>query len=70
MSTNVPNLKQIGGDHCKNGQKFVDLMWNDPNVLLHVERFKIICLLCHLGGMAGSNFTWSTKIISDTGDPI
>ena len=32
MSTNVPNLKQIGGGHRKNGQKFVDLMWNDPNV--------------------------------------
>ena len=30
MSTNVPNLKQIGGGHRKNGQKFVDLMWNDP----------------------------------------
>ena len=33
MSTNVPNLKQIGGGHRKNGQKFVDLMWNDPGVL-------------------------------------
>ena len=32
MSTNVPNLKQIGGGHRKNGQKFVDLMWNDPIV--------------------------------------
>ena len=32
MSTNVPNLKQIGGGHRKNGQKFVDLMWNDPSV--------------------------------------
>ena len=31
MSTNVPNLKQIGGGHRKNGQKFVDLMWNDPH---------------------------------------
>ena len=31
MSTNVPNLKQIGGGHRKNGQKFVDLMWNDPS---------------------------------------
>ena len=31
MSTNVPNLKQIGGGHRKNGKKFVDLMWNDPN---------------------------------------
>ena len=30
MSTNVPNLKQIGGGHRKNGQKCVDLMWNDP----------------------------------------
>ena len=30
MSTNVPNLKQIGGGHRKNGQKFVDLMWNGP----------------------------------------
>ncbi len=26
----MPNLKQIGGGHRKNGQKFVDLMWNDP----------------------------------------
>ena len=33
MSTNVPNLKQIGGGHRKNGQKFVDLMWNDPIIL-------------------------------------
>ena len=24
----------------------------NSNALLHVERFKIICLLCHLGGMA------------------
>ena len=30
MSTNVPNLKQIGGGHRKNCQKFVDLMWNNP----------------------------------------
>ena len=30
MSTDVPNLKQIGGGHRKKGQKFVDLMWNDP----------------------------------------
>ncbi len=30
MSTNVPNLKQIGGGHRKNDQKFVDLMWNAP----------------------------------------
>ena len=30
MSTNVQNLKQIGGGHRKNGQKFVDLTWNDP----------------------------------------
>ena len=33
MSTNVPNLKQIGGGHRKNGKKFVDLMWNDPSEL-------------------------------------
>ena len=33
MSTNVPNLKQIGGGHRKNGQKFVDLMWNDPYMI-------------------------------------
>ena len=30
MSTNVANLKQIGGGHRK---KFVDLIWNDPGVL-------------------------------------
>ena len=29
MSTNMPNLKQIGGGHCKT---LVDLTWNDPNV--------------------------------------
>ena len=34
MSTNVPNLKQIGRGHRKNCQKFVDLMWNDPTELL------------------------------------
>ena len=34
MSTNVPNLKQIGGGHRKNGQKFVDLMWNDPIMII------------------------------------
>ena len=34
MSTNVPNLKQIGGGHRKNGQKFVDLMWNDMLMLI------------------------------------
>ena len=27
MSTNTPNLKQIGGGHCKT---LVDLTWNDP----------------------------------------
>ena len=27
-------------------------LYPNSNVLLHVERFKIICLLCHLGGMA------------------
>ena len=27
MSTNMPNLKQIGGGHCKT---LVDLTWNDP----------------------------------------
>ena len=27
MSTNVPNLKQIGGGHRKT---LVDLTWNDP----------------------------------------
>ena len=32
MSTNVPNFKQIGGGHRKNGQKFVDLLWNDPSI--------------------------------------
>ena len=31
MSTNVPHLKQIGGGHLKNGQKIVDLTWNDPH---------------------------------------
>ena len=35
MSTNVPNLKQIGGGHRKNGQKFVDLMWNDPGAFVY-----------------------------------
>ena len=34
MSTNLPNLKQIGGGHRKNGHKFVDLMWNDPFVFI------------------------------------
>ena len=29
MSTNVPNLKQIGGGHRKT---LVDLTWNDPQV--------------------------------------
>ena len=37
MSTNVPNLKQIGGGHRKNGQKFVDLMWNDPNAYMKLQ---------------------------------
>ena len=39
MSTNVPNLKQIGGGHRKNGQKFVDLMWNDPKVFSRLHLF-------------------------------
>ena len=30
----------------------VILLYPNSNALLHVERFKIICLLCHLGGMA------------------
>ena len=30
MSTNVPNLKQIGGGHRKT---LVDLTWNDPFVI-------------------------------------
>ncbi len=37
MSTNMPNLKQIGGGHRKNGQKFVDLMWNEPYLVLSVR---------------------------------
>ena len=49
MSTNVPNLKQIGGGHRKNGQKCVDLMWNDPQAtveqmqrrLVQTERIKL-----------------------------
>ena len=44
MSTNVPNLKQIGGGHRKNGQKFVDLMWNDPySFQPYVERYDTEC---------------------------
>ena len=35
MSTNVPNLKQIGGGHCKT---LVDLTWNDPSCLSATER--------------------------------
>ena len=31
MSTNMPNLKEIGGGHRKNGKKLVDLTWNDPH---------------------------------------
>ena len=38
MSTNVPNLKQIGGGHRKNGQKFVDLMWNDPAAIWWLQQ--------------------------------
>ena len=30
----MSNLKQIGGGHRKNGNKFVDLMLNDPKVRL------------------------------------
>ena len=41
MSTNLPNLKQIGGGHRKNGQKFVDLMWNDPYVMFRKDRIGI-----------------------------
>ena len=40
MSTNVQNLKQIGGGHRKNGQKFVDLTWNDPIWLTICRRTK------------------------------
>ena len=29
----------------------VSSRWNGCHVLLHVEWFKIICLLCHLGGI-------------------
>ena len=42
MSTNMPNLKQIGGGHRKNGQKFVDLMWNDPIAKLGTRAIKNI----------------------------
>ena len=34
MSTNVPNLKQIGGGHRKT---LVGLTWNDPCALLLVH---------------------------------
>ena len=36
----VPNLKPIGGGPCKNGQKSVDLAWNDPAVTI---RQQVIC---------------------------
>ena len=39
MSTNVQNLKQIGGGHRKNGQKFVDLTWIDPISSLKLINF-------------------------------
>ena len=29
----------------------------NSNALLYIERFKSICLLCHLGGMAEHGFT-------------
>ena len=32
----MPNFKRIGGGPWKNGQKSVDLTWNDPFVLTHV----------------------------------
>ena len=28
----MPNLKRIGGGPWKNGQKSVDLTWNDPSL--------------------------------------
>ena len=47
MSTNVPNLKQIGGGHRKNCQKFVDLMWNDPNVeCITILQKRVVRLVC------------------------
>ena len=36
----------------------------NSNALLHVERFTIICLLCHLSGMADEN-TYLEVVISD-----
>ena len=47
MSTNMPNLKQIGGGHRKNGQKFVDLMWNDP--LVYTNSLTRTLYLIHVG---------------------
>ena len=29
----MPNFKRIGGGPWKNGQKSVDLIWNDPDVV-------------------------------------
>ena len=66
MSTNVPNLKQIGRGHRKNGQKFVDLMWNDPITcrtftlnMIHVLKFVsfsniMYLVLRHVGGSRDS----------------
>ena len=51
MSTNVPNLKQIGGGHRKT---LVDLTWNDPIVsrtnstrlysamFIHISRLRVV----------------------------
>ena len=33
----MPNLKQIGGGHRKNGKKCVDLMWNDPILTIRMN---------------------------------
>ena len=59
MSTNVPNLKQIGGGHRKNGQKFVDLMWNDPIVNVRHNVLESVTTLFKLAAPSLSSFALS-----------
>ena len=36
----MPNFKRIGGGPWKNGQKSVDLTWNDPEVNISTKTFE------------------------------
>ena len=80
MSTNVPNLKQIGGGHRKNGQKFVDLMWNDPVVIIkcaHLTFKSLLFSLCiityimmYVTGVQLINTNSQDFLHSDEGPPV